>query len=148
MAGLPFDGSFWGNIDIALRHLDRVYSRAIEELDLDVIEAYILWSLNEQDGQRPSDLARAVGRAPTSFTPILDGLERKALIERRSNTADRRSVRILLTPTGDKLSRQVTDLMLATDRGIRQYVGTDELDSFLRVVLLLQHLSSTQTADS
>lgn len=148
MAGLPFDGSFWGNIDMALRHLERVYSRAIEELDLDVIEAYILWSLNEQDGQRPSDLARAVGRAPTSFTPILDGLERKALIERQSNTADRRSVRIILTPTGQKLSRQVTDLMLATDKGIQQYVGAAELSKFLRVVQLLQHLSNTQMANS
>ncbi|MEO8611655.1 MAG: MarR family transcriptional regulator [Chloroflexota bacterium] len=142
MANLPFDGSFWVNIDRVLRHLDGVYSRAIEELDLDVIEAYILWSLNEQDGQRPSDLARAVGRAVTSFTPILDKLERKALIERRSNSADRRSVRIHLTPTGEKLSRQVAALFQATDTVIKQYIGADELSSFLRVVLVLQHISA------
>jgi DNA-binding MarR family transcriptional regulator len=51
-------------------------------------------------------------------------------------------VRIHLTPTGEKLSRQVTALFQATDTTIKQYIGADELSSFLRIVLLMQHISA------
>ena len=142
MADLPFNGSFWSNVDKVLRHLDGVYSRAIKDLNLDIIEAYILWSLNEQNGQRPSDLARTVNRGANSFTPILDKLERKALIARRSNTADRRSVRIILTPAGEKLSRQAASRLQATDETLKRSIGAEQLPNFLRVVRVLQHIST------
>ncbi|MBI1279715.1 MAG: MarR family transcriptional regulator, partial [Anaerolineaceae bacterium] len=94
---LRFAGSIWCNLDIALRNLDQVYGQIIEPLGLTVIEWYILRSLYEQDGQHASELARAVGRAATSFTPILDKLQNKDMIERRPDASDRRAVRIYLT---------------------------------------------------
>jgi MarR family transcriptional regulator, organic hydroperoxide resistance regulator len=148
MADLLFNGSTWTNVDQVLRKLDEVYGRAIEALDLSIIEAYILWSLNVQDGQIPSELARVVGRAPTSFTPTLDKLVLKRLTERRANTADRRSVRIHLTPTGDKISRQVVTSFQATEATIQEYIGADRLSDFLRVVLMLQTMQSKQTGDT
>ena len=80
---LLFDGSVWCNLDIALRSVDQVFRQAIRPLDLTVIEWYILRSLFQEDGQHASELARAVGRAATSFTPNLDKLQKKGYIERR-----------------------------------------------------------------
>ena len=82
-SNLPFDGSVWINLEIALRSLDKIFREVTEPLGLTVIEWYILRSLYEQDGQYANKLARAVGRAATSFTPNLDKLQDKGLIERR-----------------------------------------------------------------
>ena len=65
---LRFDGSVWCNLDIALRNLDQVFNRVVQPLGLTIIEWYILRALYERDGQHASELARAVGRAATSFT--------------------------------------------------------------------------------
>jgi DNA-binding MarR family transcriptional regulator len=94
---LRFNGSVWCNLDIALRNMDQLYRQSMQSLGLSVIELYILRALYERDGQHASELARAVGRAATSFTPNLDKLQNKGLIERRPDPGDRRAVRIYLT---------------------------------------------------
>ena len=40
MADLRFGGSVWSNIDVALRHIDTIYSQETESLGLNVIEWY------------------------------------------------------------------------------------------------------------
>src|SRR5262245_32260131 len=100
VSNLRFNGSIWCNLDIALRNVDQIFRRSIRSLGITVIEWYILRALYEHDGQHSSELARAVGRAATSFTPNLDKLQKKNYIERRSDPGDRRAVRIFLTETG------------------------------------------------
>src|SRR6185436_2315133 len=100
MADLYFDGSVWCNIDIALRQIDFLYKKDTHALGLSVIEWYVLRALYEQDGQMPSRLAEAVGRPATSFTPILDAIESKGLIERGKDPRDRRAIKIQLTAQG------------------------------------------------
>ena len=82
MANLRFNGSLWCNLDIALRNLDRVFAEVTNPLGLSVVEWYILRALYAEDCQNPSKLAQIVGRAATSFTPLLDGLEQKNLVKR------------------------------------------------------------------
>jgi len=77
--------------------------------DLTPKQVHILLALYTQDKQHPSDLARAVGAAPTAFTPILDSLERQRLITRRPDTSDRRAVVIAITSAGLELKRIIQD---------------------------------------
>ncbi|MEP6984705.1 MAG: MarR family transcriptional regulator [Chloroflexota bacterium] len=109
MVSVQFEESFWCNVDVAFRRLDLLYQREYEPLGLAVVEAHILQLLYTEDGQMPSRLAKAVGRPATSFTPILDGLERKGLIERQMHPRDRRSVKIHLTAQGKALEEQVKE---------------------------------------
>lgn len=74
---------------------------------LSVTSVYILQALYTKDGQRPMDLATAIGRAATSFTPMLDQLEIGGLIERQINKSDRRSVLIYLTKQGKQLQTDI-----------------------------------------
>lgn len=142
MADSSLDSSTWLNLYIVLGTLDQVYTRVINGLDLTMVESYVLWSLNEKDGQRATDLCRVVGREATSFTPILDSLAANKLVERRKNPADRRSVLIYLTPSGHKLSQQLVDLFKATDMTIHERIGTDQLTTFLAVVQSLQNIAA------
>ncbi len=137
---LRFAGSIWCNLDIALRNLDQVYGQVIEPLGLTVIEWYILRSLYDQDGQHASELARAVGRAATSFTPILDKLQNKDMIERRPDASDRRAVRIYLTKKGNNQRDQVMASAEQVDTRIRKSVSSGDFKGFQSVLANLQSM--------
>jgi DNA-binding MarR family transcriptional regulator len=139
---LRFNGSLWCNLDIALRNLDQIYGQAVEPMGLTVIEWYILRALFSQDGQHASELARAVGRAATSFTPILDKLQHKNLIERRPDPADRRAVRIYLTDKAAGLKDKVEDSAKKVDAQIKKQVSNGDFKAFQSVLATLQSLST------
>ena len=138
---LRFDGSVWCNLDIALRNMDQVFRRAVRPLDLTVIEWYILRALYDSDGQHASELARAVGRAATSFTPNLDKLQDKGLIERRADPGDRRAVRIHLTEAGQEKRNGVLDAAEKVDQEIASMFPHGEFEMFLDILNALQTAS-------
>jgi DNA-binding MarR family transcriptional regulator len=138
---LRFDGSIWCNVDIALRNLDQVFGQVVQPLGLTVIEWYILRALYEHDGQHASELARAVGRAATSFTPNLDKLQNKGLVERRADPADRRAVRIYLTEEAHKCRQSVMDSVDEIDTRIAQMFPQGEFESFQNILASLQTIS-------
>lgn len=140
-ATLRFGGSLWCNLDIALRSIDQLFRQSIRPTGLAVIEWYILRALYERDGQHASELARAVGRAATSFTPNLDKLQQKGLIERRPDETDRRAVRIYLTAAGLACREEVMDSSRAIDAQIRQLLSNSDYQTFQTVVATLQGIS-------
>ena len=137
---LRFNGSVWCNLDIALRNLDQLFNRAIQPLGLTIIEWYILRALYERDGQHASELARAVGRAATSFTPNLDKLQQKGYVERRPDPTDRRAVHIYLTDLAERHRKEVLSTAKEIDIEIRQLFDQGEFDTFMNVVATMQTL--------
>jgi DNA-binding MarR family transcriptional regulator len=137
---LRFNGSVWCNLDIALRNLDQLFGRVVQPQGLTIIEWYILRALYERNGQHASELARAVGRAATSFTPNLDKLQQKGLIERRPDPTDRRAVHIYLTDQAEKHRDDVVNSAGRADAYLRDMFSDDEFDTFLSVLSTLQSL--------
>ncbi len=141
---LRFNGSIWCNLDIALRNMDQLFRHSMQSMGLSVIELYILRALYERDGQHASELARAVGRAATSFTPNLDKLQSKNLIERRPDPGDRRAVRIYLTPNAEANRQAVMDNTQHIDERIEQMFTEGDFQAFQRVLSGLQNLEPEQ----
>ena len=141
MTNSYFDGSVWCNIDVALRHLELIYKEEAEKFGLSVIEWYVLRALYEQDGQMPSQLAHAVGRPATSFTPILDHIEKQILIKRTQHPADRRAVIIHLTDQGRALEEQIKAGAARIDDTLRRKFMEKEWKSYEAVVVNLQRMS-------
>jgi len=135
---LRFDGSVWCNLDIALRNIDQIFRQVVQPLGLTVIEWYILRALYQQDGRHASDLAQAVGRAATSFTPNLDRLTDKNLVERRADPQDRRAVCIHLTDEGLKMKDEVNAAAERIDSEMKKQFSQDEFNRFLGVLSNLQ----------
>lgn len=140
-SNLRFDGSVWCNLDIALRNMDQVFRRELRALDLTVIEWYILRALYDADGQHASELAQAVGRAATSFTPNLDKLQDKGYIERRPDLSDRRAVRIHLTKAGEEKRNSVLDASENIDEKLASMFSHNDFETFLDVLNRLQTAS-------
>ena len=139
---LRFDGSLWCNLDIALRKIDQFFRQNIRPEKLSVIEWYILRALFEKDGQHASELAQAVGRAATSFTPNLDKLENKGFVERRPDRIDRRAVRIYLTDAARKHEDAVLESAREIDSQIALLFPNGDLKTFNEVVSALQTLEA------
>ena len=140
MPNLRFNGSLWCNLDVALRNVDQIFRRAVRPLNITVIEWYILRALYEQDGQHASELARAVGRAATSFTPNLDKLEdpKTGLIERRPDPSDRRAVRIYLTEKAHGQRDTVQKIAEEIDRQVASMFSEFDYEKFLDILSALQ----------
>jgi len=139
---LRFNGSIWANLDIALRNMDQLFRQSVQQVGLSVIELYILRALYERDGQHASELARTVGRAATSFTPNLDKLQNKGLIERRPDPTDRRAVRIYLTADGARLREDILQSTDRVDEAIREKFSNADFQAFQRVLSGLQNLDA------
>jgi DNA-binding MarR family transcriptional regulator len=141
MPDLRFNGSLWLNLDIALRNLDQVYGKAIAPLDLTVIECYLLQALYQKDGQHATNLAHSIGRAPTSFTPILDKLANKELIERRPDPADRRAIYIHLAPKGKKLQKAILASFNEVESRIKDSFSSENWNAFEQIIARMQTFS-------
>lgn len=64
------------------------------------------------------DLVEATAQRPSTLTGVLDRLERRGLIERTANPADRRSVLIRLTPTGRTHADLVANAFATLERRV------------------------------
>lgn len=138
MVDLRFGGSIWTNIENSLRSVDALYKMEMQGLGLMVLEWYILRALYAEDGQMANQLAKAVGRQATSFTPILDKLQSKGLIERRIHPSDRRSVKIYLTAKGRDLQPQVEASAQRIETALRKRFSDKEWGNYQRTVAVLQ----------
>lgn len=142
MVSLQFEESFWCNVDAAFRRMDLLYQREYVPLGLAVVEAHILQLLYIEDGQMPSRLAKAVGRPATSFTPILDGMEKKGLIERHAHPRDRRSVKIHLTAQGKQLEEAVRATAEQIERKLSGQIPDKDWQHFQQALAGCQEMTA------
>jgi DNA-binding MarR family transcriptional regulator len=87
---------------------------ALADLGLSAAEVNALACLG--DGATVRDLVAATAQRPSTLTGVLDRLERRGLIERAANPADRRSVLVRLTPAGRPAAARVAEAFAALER--------------------------------
>jgi DNA-binding MarR family transcriptional regulator len=94
----------------ASRAMVGIAGRSLAEVDPDVTlpQSRALVVLASRGPQRVVDIATDLGVAPSTATRMCDRLVRKGLARRYRTAADRREVRMALTPIGRELVRDVT----------------------------------------
>lgn len=93
------------------------------ELDVTQAEAHILSHLAETGAARISDLHERFGHRRSTLTSVLDRLEKRRLIERRSDVDDRRSFVVTLTKQGRPVAATVHRTLLAIEQAALQALG-------------------------
>ena len=81
-------------------HAAARFAQRIAEIDLTPGQAGLLRLITWQPGQSQRALARRLGTPPSRLVHLVDELERRGLIERRQNPADRRNHALYLTSDG------------------------------------------------
>ena len=101
------------------RHLDLARREAFAAHDLEVWEFDVLAALRREGPPyelSPGELTRQTLSTSATMTNRIDRLEAKGLVKRQPNAADRRGVRVRLSPQGrTRVSAALADL-LAVER--------------------------------
>ena len=84
-------------------------AKALEGAGVAQLEFAVLVFIDDVSGIDQRSLAEAMGIARNNVSLIIDELEKKGLVERRINGADRRARELYLTPRGKELRRQQQD---------------------------------------
>ena len=103
----------------AARGLRRAYDLRLSELGLNLSEAILLAYLHESTKESEPltqvDLARHMGVGRAAMGSLVDSLEARGWVERKSNPSDRRVWLIAITPSGEQTALQITKI----DEGLR-----------------------------
>jgi DNA-binding MarR family transcriptional regulator len=100
----------------AIENCLKEHLAATDARNLDATELHVLVALYDNDGQKAGELAKRIGNLPTSFTPVLDRLERMKYIERKDSPLDRRVVRICLTDASLALKHDIREAWAKCER--------------------------------
>lgn len=103
----------------------------------------------DRAGAPPSmrSLAEAIDASPASATGIVDRMERRGLVLRQRDEADRRIVRVEVTQAGRDLLDSFAAERRETLAALLDDLSTSELDGFLRGVRALRRARERRLAD-
>ena len=97
-------GPLGGLLGVALRRAQAAVARDLKQRlrgeGIRPADYPVLVVLALNPGLRASRVALALGIKRTNFVPVLDGLERRGLVERRAVEGDRRAAALFLTEAG------------------------------------------------
>jgi len=105
------------------RHLDLARRRCFAAHGLDVWEFDVLAALRREGAPyelSPGDLIHQTLSASGTMTNRVDRLVERGLVERSTNPADRRSVRVRLTPVGAESVGAALDDLISYERSVLQ----------------------------
>ncbi|GAA0509219.1 MarR family winged helix-turn-helix transcriptional regulator [Saccharopolyspora thermophila] len=90
-----------GLVALVGRRLTQHWERAVaRSTDLSRTALIALTAVDEQDGRTHREVAQHCWVRPATLTPVIDALEADGLLTRQRDTADRRVVRLRITPAG------------------------------------------------
>lgn len=107
-------------------HAAERFTERIAELDLTPPQTGFLRLVALNPGQSQQSLAAQLGTPPTRLVALVDGLEKRGLIERRRNEEDRRLYAVHLTALGGQALRGVAEAGQAHEADITSALDDDE----------------------
>ncbi|MDY8134695.1 MarR family transcriptional regulator [Aquimarina sp. 2201CG5-10] len=100
-------------------------------IDLSKEEWSVLKRLNVNDGQPQNDLAFITHRDKTSMTRLVNSMESKDLVVRRSDENDRRVNRIFLTDHGKEIIQTVQPIMYDLIPAVQESLTEEEIETLI-----------------
>ncbi len=94
-------------LTVAQREVNQQISTRLDAYDLTSVQYGVLNYLWEHQTGTPKELAQTLMVENSTISGILDRMQKKGLIDRQTDPNDRRSVRVVLTHSGNALKEEV-----------------------------------------
>ncbi len=134
----------WGLVYLLARIFYVMRQRSEDALrphGLTPMQFTILSSLKQWDGLSSAELSRRFGVTPQTMGEMIGNLERRALVARVQDPANRRALRLSLTEAGDGLLATGEAAMQAVEAGMFEEMSSRDLEALrTRLVGLHDHL--------
>ena len=108
----------------------KLLMRKLADTGLTAGQPKILDYLREHDGASQREIAAANMIEPASLTTLINGMEKKDLVERRRLGSDRRSYHIYLTENGKEMVRRITEAFSELEKEAFPASGQQETYAF------------------
>ncbi len=121
------------NIKVAWHAISRMYNNQAAQNDITTSIGFVLLNIDQENGIPATKIAPLLGLETRSLTRILRSMEEKGLIYKQSDTQDKRSVRIFLTPLGLEKKEVSRQTVRHFNQKVREKIPQAQLDVFLKV---------------
>lgn len=96
--------NFWCfRLNALSRKISRLYNNRCLEYNITAAQSFVIFDVMDHEGTSVKDIAARIQLDSPAVTGLIDRLVKEDLIERREDPADRRSLKIYLTPKGQEL---------------------------------------------
>jgi DNA-binding MarR family transcriptional regulator len=110
------------------------FGRLSRDIDLSPGRFAALTVIGRNPGISQTALSRAIGSDKSTLTPAIESLVKRNLVRRTRTEKDRRAYRLMLTPAGEKMLRDLTDCARRHEADLDAIVGARERAKFLRTL--------------
>ena len=136
------DAPPWLRVESTLMATARLVREAfdarLKPLDLNLTQASLLAYVAEFGATTQTRLAEQMGTGRASMGSVIDGLQRRCLVERHPDPDDRRVWRVDITPEGRELAALVVSVDEVLRRELRHGIGREERQALSWVLTRLQ----------
>jgi DNA-binding MarR family transcriptional regulator len=129
----------------AVHQTDLYLGQLPGEWKVTLAEAHTLAHLNETEPCSMGELHAAFMHKRSTLTSVVDRLEKRELVTRNPDPADRRSSRVALTSKGRELAGQVHAHLLELERRVIESISPEVLAAFHDV---LRHVTEAAVDDT
>jgi len=105
---------YW--LRLVSNHVSAAFARALQAQQVSVAEWVVLSQIQERPEARPAELADRLGLTRGAVSKVLDKLEGKKWITRRTLEEDNRGQLLLLTQPGRRALPELTEIADSNDR--------------------------------
>lgn len=122
---------------------------ALNGIDMTIEQFKVMVVLWKEKRSTQQNIADFVGKDKTSVTRLIAGLEKRSLIERVTDEADKRCNLVTLTPQGIALEKPTMEVLNKANDALHQSISPEELAITLRVLKhMCLNLNNTSTKES
>ena len=123
------------NIKVAWHAISRMYNTQAAQNDITTSIGFVLLNIDQEKGTPATKIAPLLGLETRSLTRILRSMEEKGLIYKQTDSVDKRSVRIFLTPVGLEKKEISRKTVRHFNLKMREKIPQNQLDVFFKVAV-------------
>ena len=142
---MPLD--FLSPLHKASRQISVYLETHTRDLGVSPVEGHLLSYLRSYSPAPIGELVRVFGIKQSTFTSLLDRLEKAGLIRREMNPGDRRSFLIHVTDTGRELADRLNRFLETFEDEIRECVSARDMDGFRAVMAAVEEVTRVRLRD-
>lgn len=126
----------WIGFHLRMAQIASFQSFALQARDIDLSPGRFaaLMVIGRNPGLSQTALSRSIGSDKSTLTPALENLVGRGLVRRTRTQSDRRTYRLALTATGEKMLRDLTQCAQRHEDNLDALVGPRERAQFLRTL--------------
>lgn len=121
------------------RKLGALFQNGLKEHDITPEQWSVLYQIDRTEGMIQKEIAKRAGKDKPTTTRILDHLEGKGLVYKRTGENDRRSFLVYITEKGHSLVQETIPIEAQVTEDIKKCISNDEYELLKDLLLRINN---------